>query len=91
METSDVDYTVLSNALKLLPKAHYLLLKYLGEHLRRVADHGAQNLMTAHTLAAIMSPTLMRGPGGSTTIFKDAHLQQYFVECVITQHAQLFS
>ena len=92
MESSgDVDYTVLSNALKLLPKAHYFLLKYLGEHLHRVVDHSAENLMTAHNLAAIMSPTLMRAPDGNTTIFKDTHLQQYFVECVITKHEVLFS
>ena len=91
MEGSDEDYTPLSNALKLLPKAHYLLLRYLGEHLHKVVDHSAENKVTEHDLAVIMAPTLMRAPGGNTTIFKDVHLQQYFVQCVIKKHEYLFS
>ena len=91
MEASDEDYTPLSNALKLLPKAHYLLLRYLGEHLHKVVDHSTDDLTTAHHLAAIMAPTLMRAPSDCSTIFKDVLLQQFFVECVISKNEQLFS
>ena len=91
VSTMEEDYTPLSSALKLLPKAHYLLLRYLGEHLHRVVDHSTDNLVTAHNLAVIMAPTLMRAPSDCTTIFKDVHLQQYFLECVIAKSDRLFS
>eukprot|EP00731_Ephydatia_muelleri_P008322 Em0004g660a len=91
VSTMEEDYTPLSSALKLLPKAHYLLLRYLGEHLHRVVDHSTDDLVTAHNLAVIMAPTLMRAPSDCTTIFKDVHLQQYFLECVIAKSDRLFS
>ena len=34
-EDPSVDWQPLANALKLLPKAHYNVLKYLAEHLSR--------------------------------------------------------
>lgn len=90
IDDPNTDWTVLANSLKFLPKAHYQLLKCLGQHLHRVVQKSSQNKMTPHNLAVVFAPTLMRAPSDNFTIVKDFSLQKHFVECVILKHALLF-
>lgn len=43
-----------------LPAAHYATLRYLVQHLRRVAAHSAANKMEPRNLAIVFGPTLVR-------------------------------
>ncbi|KPJ07914.1 Rho GTPase-activating protein 21-B [Papilio machaon] len=43
-----------------LPAAHYATLRYLVQHLRRVAAHSASNKMEPRNLAIVFGPTLVR-------------------------------
>ena len=90
IDAPKTDWKVLSNSFKFLPKAHYQLLKYLGQHLERVVHNSSRNKMTPHNLAVVFAPTLMRAPSDNMTIIKDFSLQKHFVECVILKHGVLF-
>lgn len=46
-------------ALKKLPQPHYNSLKFMIEHLNRVAAHHIVNKMTEHNLATVFAPTLI--------------------------------
>lgn len=46
-------------ALKKLPPSHFKSLKFMIEHLNRVASHHAANKMTEHNLATVFAPTLI--------------------------------
>lgn len=87
----NVDWTVLANALKLLPKAHYNVLKYLVEHLHRVDEKSSINKMTAYNLSVVFAPTLMRSPSEDLSLVKDITLQRHFVEMLILKHNVLFN
>jgi queuine/archaeosine tRNA-ribosyltransferase len=50
----------LSGLLKALPECYYATLRYLMAHLRRIADHANENLMTEHNLAVVFGPNLLR-------------------------------
>ncbi|XP_063230291.1 beta-chimaerin isoform X2 [Bacillus rossius redtenbacheri] len=50
------------DALTLLPPAHLGTLKYLMEHLGRVAERHSVNKMTSHNLSTVFAPTLMPPP-----------------------------
>jgi hypothetical protein len=86
-----VDWTVLANALKLLPKAHYNVLKFLVEHLHRVDDKSSINKMTAYNLSVVFAPTLMRSPSDDMSLVRDITLQRHFVEMLIMKHSILFN
>ncbi|VVD00439.1 unnamed protein product [Leptidea sinapis] len=51
----------LRRLVRALPDAHYETLKYLVEHLRRVAAQAPHNKMEARNLAIVFGPTLVRG------------------------------
>lgn len=46
-------------ALKKLPPAHYNSLKFMIEHLNRIASHSAVNKMTEYNIATVFAPTLI--------------------------------
>lgn len=52
----------LRNAVKALPPAHLHCLKYILEHLNRIASHHAINKMNEHNLATVFAPTLIATP-----------------------------
>lgn len=87
----DMDWTVLANSLKFLPKAHYHLLRYLAQHLHKVEANSAVNKMSSNNLATVFAPTLMRAPSSDDpALVKDFPLQKLFVECLITRAPVLF-
>ncbi|KAL5510741.1 hypothetical protein EMCRGX_G006339 [Ephydatia muelleri] len=90
IEDPKTNWKVLANSLKFLPKAHYHLLRYLGQHLDRVVQNSSRNKMTPHNLAVVFAPTFMRAPSDNHALMKDFSLQKHFVECLILKHSVLF-
>ncbi|XP_054846357.1 protein FAM13A isoform X2 [Eublepharis macularius] len=54
----------LRELLRQLPEAHYRLLKYLCQFLRRVAEHHAENRMTLSNLATVFGPNCFHVSSG---------------------------
>jgi hypothetical protein len=50
----------LKEILHRLPKKNYNTLKFLIEHLDRIHQHAEHNKMTAHNLAVVFGPNLLR-------------------------------
>ncbi|XP_065335442.1 N-chimaerin [Cloeon dipterum] len=86
--------SALKLAVNCLPVAHYHTLKYLVEHLARVASSAETNKMSAHNIATVFAPTLMPAlelpslnsqggiPGMDTEIA--------VIEAIITNHSLIF-
>ncbi|KAH3877943.1 N-chimaerin-like isoform X2 [Dreissena polymorpha] len=53
---------LMREGLAILPPAHYQTLKYLINHLIRVTEKKAKNMMSSENLAIVFAPTLMRSP-----------------------------
>ena len=79
-------------ALSKLPPAHYQVLKFLMQHLVRVAAQSDENLMTAYNLSAVFCPTLMRTPNLHMVAHQVGVWQQEaeVIELMIKQFARLF-
>lgn len=76
-----------------LPDPNYATLRQLTLHLHKVAEHSAQNRMTASNLAIVFGPTLMGpGPGvaGGANDVRDAGWQAKVVETIILNTYQIF-
>ncbi|XP_050298911.1 beta-chimaerin-like [Anthonomus grandis grandis] len=58
----DVQLTSIKHALLLLPKSHYDSLRFMIQHLHRVARHAPINKMNALNLATVFAPTLIHHP-----------------------------
>ncbi|KAJ6655401.1 hypothetical protein lerEdw1_005398 [Lerista edwardsae] len=54
----------LRDLLRQLPEAHYCLLKYLCEFLRKVAEHHSENRMTLSNLATVFGPNCFHVSSG---------------------------
>lgn len=61
-------------ALKKLPQSHYNALKFMIEHLNRVASHHAVNKMTEHNLATVFAPTLIATTPHITDLSQEIYL-----------------
>ncbi|XP_058059508.1 beta-chimaerin isoform X2 [Anopheles bellator] len=61
----------LRNAVKALPPAHLHCLKYILEHLNRIASHHAINKMNEHNLATVFAPTLIATPQHMTDLSQE--------------------
>ncbi|KAM7346707.1 rho GTPase activating protein at 5A [Cochliomyia hominivorax] len=61
----------MKEAAKNLPLAHYNCLKFMMEHLKRVASHFAVNKMNEHNLATVFAPTLIATPQHLTNLTED--------------------
>lgn len=70
-------------ALKLLPLAHFNCLKFMIEHLSRVASHHAVNKMTEHNIATVFAPTLIATPPHLTDLS-----QEIFMLTSLITHCQ---
>ena len=73
LECKSVGEQVISirESMKFLPQAHYNCLKYIIEHLTRVASHHAINKMTEHNLATVFAPTLIAIPQHLTDLSQE--------------------
>ncbi|CAG8654338.1 14035_t:CDS:2 [Funneliformis caledonium] len=73
-----------------LPKANYATIKYLFEHLYRVKELEAKNLMTTKNLSVVFGPTLLRGSNPSSEIL-DMNFKNALVEYIVEHADVLFS
>ncbi|KAJ3208339.1 hypothetical protein HDU67_006802 [Dinochytrium kinnereticum] len=77
----------------LLPPKHFATMKFLCEHLQRVASCSAQNKMTQKNISIIFGPTLLRPPPALDTIQRmmtDMPFQCKVVETLLEQTEWLF-
>ena len=74
--------------------AKHILIRYTHTHTHtqshRIECLSNENKMTAHNLAVVFSPTLMRAPSDDFLLVKDYPLQHHLVECLILNHHYLF-
>ncbi|KAJ8926125.1 hypothetical protein NQ315_009982 [Exocentrus adspersus] len=61
-EKKDLQLSSIRHALMSLPKQHYDTLKFMIEHLHRVALHAPINKMNSSNLATVFAPTLIHHP-----------------------------
>lgn len=67
-----------------LPEYHFQTLKYIMEHLKRVADNAEVNKMEARNLSIVFGPTLVRaGDDNMVTMITDMSHQYRIVETLI--------
>ncbi|KAG1662703.1 N-chimaerin [Nymphon striatum] len=79
-------------AVNMLPPAHYQTLRYLIQHLSRVAEKHQKNLMTSANLSTVFCPTLMRTPD---IIYSPESLvawkyESWAIDALISHHKRLF-
>ncbi|XP_005188297.1 N-chimaerin [Musca domestica] len=77
----------MSEAVKRLPMAHYACLKFMMEHLKRVASHYAVNKMNEHNLATVFAPTLIATPQHLTNLTEEI----FMLSSLITHCALIFN
>lgn len=65
---------LLREAIKLLPLAHFNCLKYILEHLNRIASHHAMNKMNESNLATVFAPTLIATPQHLTDLSQEINM-----------------
>ncbi|KAJ8978752.1 hypothetical protein NQ317_002157 [Molorchus minor] len=58
----DLQLSSIKHALRSLPKPHYDTLKFMMEHLYRIALHAPINKMNSSNLATVFAPTLIHHP-----------------------------
>jgi len=82
-----------------LPDANYATLRFLMTHLDRVRAHEADNQMSAHNLAIVFGPTLLRSPheaqmastgAGGAVFLPDMGLQCKAVETILLKYRDIF-
>lgn len=71
------------DSVKQLPQAHFNCLKYMIEHLNKVASHQTINKMTEHNLATVFAPTLIAIPRHLTDLS-----QEIFMLTSLITHCQ---
>ncbi|XP_037935616.1 beta-chimaerin-like isoform X2 [Teleopsis dalmanni] len=74
-------------AAKKLPLAHYNCLKFMMEHLKRVASHYAANKMNEHNLATVFAPTLIATPQHMTNLTEEI----FMLSSLITNCEAIFN
>ncbi|XP_030379835.1 N-chimaerin [Scaptodrosophila lebanonensis] len=78
---------LMAEAAKRLPPAHYNCLKYMLEHLKRVASHYAVNKMNEHNLATVFAPTLIATPQHLTNLTEEI----FMLSTLITNCKTIFA
>ncbi|KAL5282653.1 CHN1 family protein [Megaselia abdita] len=66
MESDSDKISTLRKAVKQLPQTHYDCLKFLLNHLNKIAQHSAVNKMNEQNLAIVFAPTLIASPENFT-------------------------
>ncbi|XP_048365051.1 protein FAM13A [Sphaerodactylus townsendi] len=64
VQNSGRNVTALRELVRQLPEAHYCLLKYLCQFLRKVAEHHSENRMTVSNLATVFGPNCFHVSSG---------------------------
>ncbi|KAJ3031507.1 hypothetical protein HK097_005448, partial [Rhizophlyctis rosea] len=67
-----------------LPVEHFLTLKFVCEHLKRVSEHSERNRMSVRNLAIIMGQNLMRPPPALDSLARIMNDMPYQCTCVET-------
>lgn len=83
-----------------LPDANYATLRFLMAHLDRIRAHEADNQMSAHNLAIVFGPTLLRSPheaqmagagaGMGGSFLPDMNLQCKAIETILVKYRDIF-
>ncbi|XP_063708308.1 beta-chimaerin [Culicoides brevitarsis] len=72
-----IDFT--KKALPLLPSSHFKCLKYMIEHLQKVAEYQEVNKMSEHNLGTVFAPTLIAFPSGMTDLSQEIFLLSFLI------------
>ncbi|XP_045514310.1 rho GTPase-activating protein 21 isoform X2 [Pieris brassicae] len=81
----------LKRLVQALPEAHYETLKYLIQHLRRVASQAQYNKMEARNLAIVFGPTLVRAASDDMlAMVNDMSSQCRIIESFLTHYTWYF-
>ncbi|KAL1502021.1 hypothetical protein ABEB36_007234 [Hypothenemus hampei] len=83
----DLQLSSIKHALLSLPKPHYNTLKFMIEHLNRVARHAPINKMNALNLATVFAPTLIHHPGN---VIPDVRCDILLLEIMISNCEKVF-
>lgn len=83
----DLQLSSIKHALLLLPKPHYDTLKFMIQHLHRVALHAPINKMNALNLATVFAPTLIHHP---PNIIPDVRSDILLLEVMISKCDTVF-
>ena len=82
----------IQQVVSLLPELHYRTLKYLIEHLARIAEYEATNKMGPQNLAIVFGPNILRSKEeNALTLLTDMNVQCAVVEALILQPVWMFS
>lgn len=82
-----------------LPDANYATLRFLMAHLDRIRAHESTNQMTAHNLAIVFGPTLLRSPneaqvagasGGNPAYLQEMTYQCVAIETILDKYRDIF-
>lgn len=76
-----------------LPPPHYRTLKYLANHLHRIAKHAPNTGMTDRNLAIVWAPNLLRSPAlesGGVAALRGVGVQAVVTEYLITHSESIF-
>ncbi|XP_030762568.1 beta-chimaerin isoform X2 [Sitophilus oryzae] len=84
----DLQLSAIKQALDSLPKAHYDTLKYMIQHLNRVARHSPINKMNSLNLATVFAPTLIHHP---PNIIPDVRSDIFLLEIMINNCNSIFT
>jgi len=92
IETYDDRMYAIQQVVSLLPELHYRTLKYLIEHLARIAEYEATNKMGPQNLAIVFGPNILRSKEeNALTLLTDMNVQCAVVEALILQPVWMFS
>ncbi|KAL8280542.1 hypothetical protein RQP46_007190 [Phenoliferia psychrophenolica] len=84
----DVDLYSIAKRIRRLSPAHRATLQYLCEHLARVAEHEATNMMNPSNLGTCLTPAVL-GEDEAATLESAMH-KDIIMELLIKHHAVLF-
>uniref|UniRef100_A0A1I7VTX2 Rho-GAP domain-containing protein n=1 Tax=Loa loa TaxID=7209 RepID=A0A1I7VTX2_LOALO len=73
-----------------LPQIHFEMLQIIIEHLKKVADHSSENLMTVGNLAVCFGPTLLRPKEETMAAIMDIKFCNVVVEVLIANYDLIF-
>lgn len=82
----------IQHVISLLPELNYRTLKYLVEHLARIAQYEEVNKMGPQNLAIVFGPNILRSRDeNALSMLTDMNVQCAIVEALILQPVWMFS